>query len=271
MSSPLTATLAALRARAASLTDRAYTPFSGAPAAAVVLLADGAWVPGVRVDSAAFSLSLSAVMNAVTTVVALGRWDDAVVIVRSGPAPPADRQYVAGLPDAPFEAADDGAWIRRSGDEHLAALEVGAAASPFVPPAGDLPGERIAQARRLAERAYTPASGFPVGALLAAGPDRLLPGVNVEHPDWNRILCAERNALGTAYAYGVADALHALYLSCPLDPSGTPCGACRQWLVELTPEMPLWMDRSDAPPDTQTPEALLPGSFSGRAIPRGRS
>ena len=133
------------------------------------------------------------------------------------------------------------------------------------------PAERVAQARRLAERAYTPASEFPVGALLDVGGGRLVPGVNVEHPDWNRILCAERNALGTAYAYGVADAISALYLSCPLDPSGTPCGACRQWLVELTPEIPLWMDRSDAPPDKRTPEALLPGSFSGRAIPRSSS
>lgn len=271
MPPPLTALLAILRTQAASLTDRAYTPFSGAPAAAVVLLADGAWVPGVRVDSAAFSLSLSAVMNAVTSVVAMDRWDDAVVIVRSGPAPHADRQYVAELPDAPFEAVDDDAWIRRGGDEHLSAPEVGAALSPFIPPDGDAPIQRITQARRLAQRAYTPASGFPVGALLDVGPDRLLPGVNVEHPDWNRIVCAERNALGTAYAYGVADALQALYLSCPLDPSGTPCGACRQWLVELTPEMPLWMDRSNAPPEEQTPEALLPGSFSGRAIPRSRS
>jgi homotetrameric cytidine deaminase len=270
MSSSLTALLAALRAKAESLTDRAYTPFSDAPAAAVVLLSDGTWVPGVRVDSAAFSLSLSAIMNAITAVVALGRWDDVVAIARSAPAPLADQQYVAELPGAPLEPVDDDAWVHSSGAD-LSASEVGVACSPFVPPAADSSSRRVAQARRLAERAYTPASGFPVGALVDVGANRLLPGVNVEHPDWNRILCAERNALGTAYAYGVADAIRGLYLSCPLDPSGTPCGACRQWLVELTPEIPLWMDRSDAPPDAQTPEALLPGSFNGRAIPRNAS
>lgn len=270
MSSPPTALLAALRVKAESLTSRSYTPFSDAPAAAVVLLSDGTWVPGVRVDSAAFSLSLSAVMNAVTTVVALGRWTDVAAIVRSGPAPPADQQYVAELPGAPLNPVEEDAWLRSSG-ANLSASEIDVACSPFVRSSSDEPAERVKQARRLAEGAYTPASGFPVGALVDVGASRLLPGVNVEHPDWTRILCAERNALGTAYAYGVADAVQGLYLSCPLDPSGTPCGACRQWLVELTPEIPLWMDRSDAPPDAQTPEALLPGSFNGRAIPRGAS
>lgn len=123
------------------------------------------------------------------------------------------------------------------------------------------------QARRLARRAYTPASNFPVGALLETTDGRFVPGVNVEHEDWARSLCAERNALGTALSYGLSD-FDALYLSCPLDPKGTPCGACRQWLVELAPTVTLWMDRDDEPPEPRSPRALLPESFRGQAIPR---
>jgi homotetrameric cytidine deaminase len=268
MSSDSHVPLAALRAEAQSLTTRSYVPFSDAPAAAIVLLADGSWVPGVRVDSAAFSLSLSALMNAVTTTVALGRMNDIAAIVLSAPAQPSDRQYIDELLGNGVEAVDDDAWVRRTADVLPA---MGEALDPFVEAEGTTPATRVAQARCVAERAYTPASGFPVGALLDIGEGRLLPGVNVEHNDWNRIVCAERNALGAAYAYGVADAIQGLYLSCPLDPDGTPCGACRQWLVELTPKIPLWMDRSNAPPDKRTPEALLPGSFSGRAIPRSSS
>lgn len=252
------------------LTERAYVPFSEAPSAALALLSDGSWVPGVRIDSAAFSLSLSAAMNALTTAVTLGVLDEVVALVLSRSARPADRQYVGGLPGTPFLPWEEDVLVRDADDGARAALPAPTAPRrPFLLVSEDVPDVVLAHARRLAqERAYTPASGFPVGALLACGPDRIMPGVNVEHPDWSRILCAERNALSAAYAYGVADRLETLYLSCPLDAQGTPCGACRQWLVELAPDMPLWMDRDPHPPEHRTPKELLPGSFSGQAIPR---
>ena len=56
-----------------------------------------------------------------------------------------------------------------------------------------------------------PASRFPVGGVLAVA-GRLVPAVNVEpHADparaeWTHVLCAERNALGTACSYGLLGA-----------------------------------------------------------------
>lgn len=267
MTAPDPRTLDALRAQATALEERSHVPFSGTPSAALVLLDDGHWVPGVRVDSAAFSLSLSALMNAVTTAVALDRTEAMVAFVLSTAARSADRQYVDGFSGASFDSGPDDVFIRS--DWRLARLPspIGPL-DPFVAADGPAPADRVAQARAVARRALTPASDFPVGTLLEVADGRLLPGVNVEHDDWSRILCAERNALGTARAYGVADALRALYLSCPLDANGTPCGACRQWLVELAPDITLWMDRNGSPPEEHTPHALLPGSFSGQAIPR---
>jgi homotetrameric cytidine deaminase len=125
--------------------------------------------------------------------------------------------------------------------------------------------EGIERARDVAARAYVPASEFPVGAILETTDGRLVPGVNVEHPDWSRILCAERNAVGTAYAYGKRSARR-LFLTCANDPEGTPCGACRQVLAELTPEAALWMDRHDDAPERAQLSDLLPGSFRGQAL-----
>ncbi len=260
--------LDALRAQAQTLEARSHVPFSSAPSAALVLLGDGHWIPGVRVDSAAFSLSLPALMNAVTTAVALDRTESMVAFVLSTAARPADRQYVDGLPGAAFDLLHGDVFIRADQPNGPSLPAPTGPLDPFVAADGPAPADRVAQARRIADRALTPASGFPVGTLLEIADGRLLPGVNVEHDDWNRILCAERNALGTAHAYGVADAVQALYLSCPLDADGTPCGACRQWLVELAPDITLWMDRDGDPPEQRSPRSLLPGSFSGQAIPR---
>jgi len=104
-----------------------------------------------------------------------------------------------------------------------------------------------------------------VGALFETDTGHRVPGVNVEHPDWARILCAERNALGTVQSYALGAVVRG-FLSCVDDPGGTPCGACRQWLAELAPASNLWMDRHDAPPARTSVSDLLPGSFRGRTL-----
>ncbi|MEM8600166.1 MAG: hypothetical protein AAGF99_09625, partial [Bacteroidota bacterium] len=47
-----------------SLLARAYVPYSRTPNAAVAVLADGRWVPGVRVENASFPLTIPAVTAA---------------------------------------------------------------------------------------------------------------------------------------------------------------------------------------------------------------
>ncbi|MDX1547511.1 MAG: cytidine deaminase [Rhodothermales bacterium] len=250
-----------LRRHAHDAAARAHTPYSGRPAAAVLLLSDGAWVPGVRVESASFSLVIPALVNALSTAVAAGR-RDVVAAVLDHAATPDEAAFLATVPDGAFERAAEDAFVRRAGVSLPPASE---RLDPFLDaplPASSEDG--IALARAVAERALVPESSFPVGCVLAAG-GRLVPGVNVEHPDWSRVLCAERNALGTAVSYGLPEA-EALYLTCLKDPAGTPCGACRQLLVELASAAVLWMDRGDNAPASAAPSALLPGAFDGRAL-----
>ena len=221
--------LESLRRIAQERLDAAHVPFSGEPTAAIVLLSDGTWVPGVRVESASFSLTIPALLNAYTTAVTAGRASDVTAFVLSRPLQRSEEAYLADLPGGPWQALAADAWVRGPQDDALSPPTT--ALDPFLdgllPPPPDGTDEGIEQVRAVAERAYVPASSYPVGALLELSDGHLLPGVNVEHPDWTRILCAERNAVSTAYAYR-EPAVRRLFLTCTADAEGTPCGACRQ-------------------------------------------
>lgn len=256
-----------LRARALNLQKRAVTPFSQTPSSAIVLLRDGTWVPGVRIESASYSLVLPALVNAFTTAVALGRLEDVEAFVLSRPFRDEESLYVRQLPAPPFVQQADDVWARRPSTTDDGIPLADAPLSPFLSQADPSPEEGITCARRIAGRAHVPDSGFRVGAVLESTEGRLIPGVNVEHPDWSRTLCAERNALGTFFSYGVPSA-NRLFLSCPDDPQGTPCGACRQLLVERLPDTKLWMDRHEATHESASPSSLLPGSFQGHVLLR---
>lgn len=251
-----TAVLDALRVLARRTAQHARAPYSGRETGAALLLSDGQWVPGVRVESASYPLSIPALLAAYVTATAAGR-RDVRAVVSTAPLFAGEADSFAAALDLDIEtSALDGLVF---GTEPLPA--VGPMLDPFLDvPASDAEG--LALARRAAEHAWVPESDFRVGCALVAEDGRVVLGCNVEHPDWTRGLCAERTALavGASYAVGLA---RRVYLSCPSDPGGTPCGACRQLLAEYIPGVPVVMDRGDAEPATTTPEYLLPDFFSG--------
>jgi cytidine deaminase len=101
--------------------------------------------------------------------------------------------------------------------------------------------ERVVEAaREAAKSAYARYSRFRVGAAVLAG-KTIYVGANVENASYGLSLCAERAALATAIAQG-ARAIRAIAVAC-IDAGPeqgpnelVPCGACRQWMVELAPE-----------------------------------
>lgn len=279
----MTSPLSSLRTQARAAASQAHVPFSGKGAAAVLLLSDGTWVPGVRVESASFSLAIAPALNAYTTAVAAGRRD---VVAAGFSQPPTDteRTLLKGLGVGPFHAESEDAFVAQGASVPVPRARLDPHLQENLP--GD-PASGVALARTVAERALVPASRFPVGCVLEAG-GVLVPGVNVEphadaaSVDWTHVLCAERNALGTACTYGLLGTAAAspdgearnqtpktLYLSCPKDAGCSPCGACRQLLVELLPHGVLWMDRTPEPPERARPPGLLPGSFQGTALSCG--
>ena len=257
--------VAAARQKLQAVAPRAHVPYSKTNEAVLLLFDDGQWIPGVRVESASFSLSLSALANAYTTAATLGRDARIVAVVASHSLRTEEEQYVELLPLSLSKRAPD-LHVHTSIDTEMALPLPTAAASPYLDASISSPSQGVALARDVAGRAVVPISDFTVGAVLETNQGQLIPGANVEHSDWARIVCAERNALGTWRSYD-GSSVQALYLSCPLDPQGTPCGACRQWLAELAPEITIWMDRGDASPLATSPGDLLPGSFTGEALP----
>ena len=253
--------LEALRERARSVLTRSYVPYTGTPEAAALLLSDGQWVPGVRVENAAYPLLVPPLLAAYYAARCAGR-ADVVAAVQTGPFPADAAAVLSAALGRSFRLVTPSTLIA----EGAVVPTPGGLLAPFLdapPPADDAEGVALAEAD--ARRAHVPESGFPVGCVLEAADGRLVPGCNVEHVDWTRGLCAERVALATARSYGIA-ALRRLYLACPKAPDATPCGACRQVLAELAPGVPVVMGRGADAPEATTPERLLPGAFSGAAL-----
>jgi len=250
-----------LRALAEEAAQYSYVPYSGRSQGVILLLSDGSYVRGCRVENASFQLSIGALDNAWSTAFAIGR-RDICAVAASEPWSLADRAFLTAMPAF--------AWTLPS--DHVATLtgeipEPTKAMQPLLDSGIQEVGHGASLARNVASRAWVPESDFPVGSVVQTVSGLCIPGVNVEHPDWHRVLCAERNALSTLVAYGF-DSAKDIFVSCLKEPGGTPCGACRQVVMELAPDATVWLDRVSQPPMDMQASVLLPGSFSGRGLHR---
>ena len=96
--------------------------------------------------------------------------------------------------------------------------------------------EMVEKARRARLNAYSPYSGFRVGACLVAKSGRIYTGCNVESASFTPTCCAERTALFTAVAEGERE-FESIAVACDGKKPAWPCGVCRQALVEFSPGM----------------------------------
>lgn len=90
-------------------------------------------------------------------------------------------------------------------------------------------------AHEAALRAYAPYSNFQVGAALRMKDGRVVTGSNQENASFPAGTCAERTALHAAMAFdpnGVAETMAIVVPSVTGERPVTPCGICRQALLE---------------------------------------
>ena len=114
--------------------------------------------------------------------------------------------------------------------------------------------ELYAHAEAAAGNAYAPYSNFEVGAALFLRDGRVLTGVNVENASYPLGMCAERTALARAVAEGARPGdIEALAVT------ASPCGGCRQWIIEFGLDRIAFMHEGELL--ERTPADLLPDSF----------
>ena len=252
-----------LRAHAQAVAPRSHAPYSGRPAGAAALLADGRWVAAPRLENASFPLTIPALQGALALAALAGGPVVAVAQSRPfGPAALGEIEDAAGGPwrlDAPDLAVAEAGGLPTVGEPARLTLNV-------PPPPDTRAGAALAL--DAASRAVVPASAFPVGAAVEDDEGRVVLGANVEVAgDWTRGLCAERTALVGARAAALGP-IRRLYVACAKAPGGTPCGGCRQVIAELAPDCAVVIWRGADEPEITTPAALLPGAFDGRALGR---
>ena len=90
--------------------------------------------------------------------------------------------------------------------------------------------ELIAAALEVRQRAYAPYSRFNVGAALEVAAGQVFVGCNVENSSYGLSICAERHAIGNMVSAGQTGIRKIVIAASPL---ATPCGACRQFIVEF--------------------------------------
>jgi cytidine deaminase len=91
----------------------------------------------------------------------------------------------------------------------------------------------IAAARAAQATAYAPHSDFRVGAALRFADGALITGCNVENASYGLSLCAETVAVAKAFGEGRRGGLVAVAVTASGADIVTPCGRCRQVLLEL--------------------------------------
>lgn len=113
------------------------------------------------------------------------------------------------------------------------------------------------------DNAYAPYSNFKVGAALLCADDTVYRGCNVENGAYGPSNCAERTALFSVIAAGYElKTFKALAVVADTPDPVTPCGVCRQVMLELcAPQMPVILANVAGDYEMTTVEALLPGAF----------
>lgn len=123
----------------------------------------------------------------------------------------------------------------------------------------------IEQAKQAMKDAYAPYSEFRVGAALLTKSGRIFSAGNIENAASGAGICAERAALARAVASGERE-FEAIAIVGNADEPVSPCGICRQSLMEFGENIIVIMANAEGDILTATVSDLLPRAFTGRCM-----
>jgi cytidine deaminase len=125
----------------------------------------------------------------------------------------------------------------------------------------------VEAASEVRQKAHAPYSKFAVGAAVLDANGRVHVGCNVENASYGLSVCAERHAVAAAVAAG-AGKIDALAVVTATEPPSSPCGACRQVLVEFGDFTVILANTAGERVVTRVSE-LLPGAFTPDSLSAG--
>ena len=128
--------------------------------------------------------------------------------------------------------------------------------------------ELVMTALKARELAYTPYSGYAVGAALLAKSGKIYVGCNIENASYGATNCAERTAFFKAVSEGEKEfdciALAGGKAGEEVKEYAYPCGLCRQVMQEFCkPDFQILVVRENGEYREHTLEELLPYGFGG--------
>jgi len=116
-------------------------------------------------------------------------------------------------------------------------------------------------AKNVQKFSYSPYSNFKVGAAILGSEEQIFTGCNVENASYPMGQCAEGSAITTMVANGCQDIKEVLIVS-PNDDFLTPCGGCRQKLMEFSStQTQVHLATAKGEVKTLTMAELLPHAF----------
>jgi homotetrameric cytidine deaminase len=120
--------------------------------------------------------------------------------------------------------------------------------------------------QKLIDRAIVGESHFRVACILELETGGRITGVNIEYPDWQIGLCAERVAISKAIASGLIHKVNGIHITASSGSFISPCGACRQVLVEHAPYKSIHLHHPDGTESSTNAAQLLPAFFNGSTL-----
>ena len=117
------------------------------------------------------------------------------------------------------------------------------------------------KAKEARQLAYAPYSNFFVGAALLTSTGEVFTGCNIENASYGLTICAERVAVAKAVSIGQRK-IKAIALYGSDEEIISPCGACRQVILEFGKDIDIIMGNDQGIQMIKKAGELLPGAFT---------
>lgn len=111
------------------------------------------------------------------------------------------------------------------------------------------------------KHSFSPYSRFRVGAALLSANGKIATGCNIENSSFSLTICAERTAIFKAVSEGIKK-FTALAIASDSAEFIPPCGACRQVIIELMPDIDIILANRSGRFTVTNAAALLPMPFT---------